>query len=50
MQNIIDFSDLKIRPTHTALKPTFWPLFQYITAYQIQLVSFGRPVVHTDYN
>ena len=32
-QNIIDFNNLKINPPRTALKPTLWHLFQYITAY-----------------
>ena len=49
-QNFVDFSDVKQKPLHTALKPTLWLLFQYITACQIQLVSVYGPVVHTDHN
>lgn len=30
---------------HTALKPTLSPVFQCITAYLVQLVSFCGPVV-----
>ena len=35
----------KDKPPHT-----LWPLFQYITACQIQLVSFCGPVMHADHN
>ena len=46
-KNTVDVSNLKIETPHTALKSTLWPLFEYITAYLIQLVSFCGPVVHT---
>ena len=49
-QNIVDFSNLKIETLYGALKPTSWPLFQCITAHQIQLVSFHGPVVDKESN
>ena len=49
-ENIIDFNNLKIETPHTALKPTLWPLFQYITAHQILLVGFCGPVVDKESN
>ena len=49
-QNMVDFSNLKIKPPYTALEPTLWSLFQYISAHLIQLVSFCGPVVHTESN
>ena len=44
-QNTIVCNDIKITPPYTTLKPTERPLYQYITAQQIQLISFYGPVV-----
>ena len=49
-QNNVDFTDVKIKLLYIVLKPTLWPLFQYITAHQILLVSFCGPMEHTDCN
>ena len=50
MENIVDFSNLKIETPHTALKSTLWPVFEYITAHQIPWVSFCGPVVDKESN
>ena len=45
-QNIVDFNNLKRPPPpYTALEPTLWPSFQYITAHLMQFVSFCGAVV-----
>ena len=49
-QNMVDFSNLKKEPSYAALKLTLRPLFQYITAQLIQLVSCCGPVMHTERN